>query len=172
MAADIGMLILRVFVGLQVASHGAQKVLGWFGGPGPEGTGAYFESLGFRPGRQFAVAAGASEMAGGLLLVLGFLTPLAAAIVVGVMLTAIATVHANKGFFVTEGGFELPLLLCVVALCVVFMGPGAVSLDGALRFGLSGWLWGVLAAAVGVLGAVGALAARGSVHRAGERISV
>ncbi|HEY3451593.1 MAG TPA: DoxX family protein [Myxococcales bacterium] len=171
MAADIGMLILRVFVGLQLASHGSQKLFGLFGGHGPAGTGGFFESLGFKPGRLFAVAAGAGEFGGGLLLALGWLTPLAAAAIVATMLTAIAVVHADKGFFATEGGFELPLLLAVIAVCVTFMGPGAISIDRALGWNLSGWLWGVIAAALGVLGAVASLAIRGIGHRAGERAS-
>ena len=171
MASDIGMLILRVFVGLQLASHGAQKLFGWFGGHGLEGTGGFFEGLGFKPGRHFALAAGAGELGGGLLLALGLLTPFAAAAIVAVMLTAIAVVHADKGFFATEGGFELPLLLAVSAVCITFVGPGAVSLDHAFGWNLSGWMWGVIGAALGVLGAVASLVLRGIGHRAGERAS-
>ena len=171
MAPDMGILLLRVFLGLQLASHGAQKLFGLFGGHGPAGTGKFFESLGFKPGRQFALVAGACELGGGALLALGWLTPLAAAAVVGVMLTAIATVHADKGFFAAEGGFELPLLVAVAALSIVFVGPGALSFDFALGWGLSGWLWGVVAAALGVLGTVGALILRGVGLRAGERAS-
>ncbi|MGC4118885.1 MAG: DoxX family protein [Myxococcales bacterium] len=170
MASDIGLLILRVFLGLQLASHGSQKLLGWFGGHGPSGTGKFFEGLGFLPGRYFAMAAGAGELGGGLLLALGLLTPFAAAVITAVMLTAIAVVHADKGFFATEGGFELPLLLAITAICITFIGPGAISLDHAFGLNLSGWLWGVIAAALGVLGAVSSLAIRGIGRRA-ERAS-
>src|SRR5262249_56742707 len=85
---DVGILLLRMTVGLAFAAHGGQKIFAWFGGYGPDGTGQFMEALGFRPGRRHALAAGFVELAGGLLLALGVLTPLAAALVPAVMVVA------------------------------------------------------------------------------------
>src|ERR1700681_1622968 len=95
---DIGLLILRLTVGLTLAAHGAQKLLGWFGGPGLDVTGQFLEMIGFVPGRRRALMAGLAETGGGLLLALGLLTPFAAAVVFGVMLVAAFSVHIKKGF--------------------------------------------------------------------------
>jgi putative oxidoreductase len=89
----LGLLILRLVVGVTLAAHGAQKLFGWFGGYGLAGTGGFMEQLGFHPGKRAALMAGLAEAAGGLLLALGAATPLAATLIVGVMLVAIATVH-------------------------------------------------------------------------------
>src|SRR5580765_1870434 len=97
---DLGLLILRVVVGLTLAAHGSQKLFGWFGGYGLAGTGSFLEQLGFRPGRVQAFLAGAAEAGGGLLLAAGLFTPLAAAAIVAVMFVAIVSVHWPKGFFV------------------------------------------------------------------------
>src|SRR5438876_11448049 len=96
---SIGLLILRLVVGLSLAAHGAQKLFGWFGGHGIAGTGQFLEQLGFRPGRPHAVQAGLAELVGGLFLATGFLTPAAAAAVVAVMVVAAVSVHVKKGFF-------------------------------------------------------------------------
>src|SRR5215813_8709872 len=96
---DAGLLIGRLVVGTLMAAHGAQKLFGWFGGYGLAGTGRFLEQLGFRPGPRAALMAGLSEAAGGLLLALGAATPLAATLVVGVMLVAVGSVHRPKGFF-------------------------------------------------------------------------
>ena len=156
---EIGLLVLRVVVGLLMAGHGAQKLFGKFGGHGIDGTGAFFESLGLQPGRRNAIAAGSAELAGGLLLALGLLTPLAAALIVAVMVTAIITVHGSKGPWVTESGFEYTLVLIAVAFAVTATGPGDVSADGALGLAsdLSGAGWAIGALALGVLGGVGAV---------------
>src|SRR6266480_4062665 len=100
---NLGLLVIRVVVGLLFVGHGTQKLFGWFGGYGPEGTGQFFESIGLRPGKRHAVAAGMSETTGGALLALGFLTPVAAALLTGVMATAIRTAHAGKGPWATDG---------------------------------------------------------------------
>jgi putative oxidoreductase len=97
---DIGLLLLRLTVGLTLAAHGTQKLLAWFGGPGLDGTGQFFEMLGFHPGRRYALMAGLAETGGGLLLALGLLMPLATTLVFSVMFVAVATVHIKKGFFV------------------------------------------------------------------------
>src|SRR3954447_162914 len=102
---DIALFVLRVVVGLFFVGHGAQKLFGAFGGHGLAGTAGFFETLGMRPGRRNAMAAGWAELGGGVLLVLGLLTPLAAAMLIAVMTVAIITVHGTKGPWVTEGGY-------------------------------------------------------------------
>ena len=101
---SVGLLILRLVVGLGLAAHGAQKLFGWFGGYGIAGTGQFLEGLGFRPGRLHAVQAGLAELIGGLLLAAGFLTPLGAAALVAVMLVAAVSVHFKGGYFAQSGG--------------------------------------------------------------------
>src|SRR5690349_2352743 len=101
---DFGLLLLRLTVGLTLAAHGAQK-LGWFGGPGLAAVGQMFEALGFHPGRRQALVASLVEIGGGLLIALGLLTPLGAALVLSVMLVAALSVHVKNGFFVSGGGF-------------------------------------------------------------------
>jgi putative oxidoreductase len=157
---DIGILLLRLALGLPLAAHGAQKVFGWFGGYGPDATGQFMETLGFRPGRRHAIAAGSVEIAGGVLLALGFLTPLGAALIASVMVVAAATVHARNGFFITSNGFEFNFVLGAAALSVAFTGPGAVSIDALLGYVTAGTTWGVGAALVAILGAIGQLAQR------------
>lgn len=122
-------LIARLILGLGVASHGAQKLFGWFGGPGPAGTGRFMEGLGFRPGVLFAVLAGCGELAGGLLLALGSLGGLGPALVILVMLVAIVTVHIDKGFYASGGGWELPAMVIAGALALDFGGMGSYTLD-------------------------------------------
>lgn len=158
---EFGILLLRVFLGLALAAHGSQKLFGWFGGSGPHGTGSFFAQLGFHPGRPMAILAGLGELGGGLLLALGFLTPLAAAAVIAVMLVAIVSVHASKGFFADQGGFELPLTNAVVAASIAFVGPGPVSMDNAVGITMAGADWGVVAILLGVVGAAVALGVRG-----------
>lgn len=157
---DIGILLLRVTVGLALAAHGSQKLFGWFGGYGPDATGQFMETLGFRPGRRHAVAAGSVELVGGLLFAIGFLTPVAAALIASVMVVAAATVHWKNGFFITTGGYEFNLVLGMAALSVAFTGPGALSLDHAVGFAPTGIAWGLGAAVLAVVGAVGQLAQR------------
>jgi putative oxidoreductase len=101
---DIGLLLLRLVVGLTVAAHGTQKLVGWFGGPGLSAIGQFFTVLGFPPGRRHALMAALGEIVSGVLLAAGLATPLAAAVLVSVMLVAIVTVHISKGFFAQNGG--------------------------------------------------------------------
>jgi putative oxidoreductase len=156
----IGLLLLRVTVGLTLAAHGVQKLFGWFGGYGPDGTGRFLESLGFFPGKRHAVMAGAAETLGGLLLAVGLLTPLAAVFVISVMFVAVAAVHISKGFFVFNNGYEYNLVLSVAALAVAFTGPGALSLDALFGLPLSGGLWGAAALIGGVAGGAFQMAQR------------
>jgi len=149
---SIGLLILRLAVGLSLAAHGAQKLFGWFGGYGIAGTGQFLEQLGFRPGRLYAAQAGIAEVAGGLFLAAGILTPAAAATVVAVMLVAAVSAHIKNGFFAHNGGYEYTLVLGAAALALAFTGPGALSLDRALGIDWSGEIWGLAALAVGLIG--------------------
>jgi putative oxidoreductase len=150
-----GILFLRVIVGLLFFAHGAQKLFGWFGGPGPRGTAGFFGSLGFR--RQhalpMAVMAGLSEAAG-VLFALGFLTPFAALAMASVMVVAVGTVHFRNGIWATNGGYEFNLVLWSVAIAVAASGPGRFSIDGALGWvdNLAGVWWGVGVLVVSLLG--------------------
>ena len=145
---DTGLLILRLVVGVALVGHGTQKLFGWFGGDGRRGTGAFFELLGYRPGVLFAVIAGLSETGGGTLLALGLLTPLAGATIVGVMLNA-AWALRERGPWVTNGGWEYPVVLATVGASVALTGPGSVSVDNALSLEWSTG-WGVAGVALGV----------------------
>jgi len=148
---DTGLLLARVVLGLLMAAHGSQKLFGWFGGYGLAGTGGFFESLGFRPGRLFAGAAGFTETTGGLLLALGLLGPLGPAMIISVMVVAIATVHWAGGVFAQNNGFELPLLYAVGAASIALIGYGAYSIDAVLQLSWSETvIWAVLA--LGVIG--------------------
>jgi putative oxidoreductase len=158
---DLGLLLGRLVLGLLMAAHGAQKAFGWFGGYGLAGTSGFFQQLGFRPGRLFAATAAATEIAGGLLLAAGLLTPVAAALLVSVMIVAAVTVHLPQGLFAQNNGIEVPLLYGIGAAALAFTGAGRYSLDAAL--GLDAlWTPTVIAAslAIGVAGALGNLAIR------------
>jgi putative oxidoreductase len=150
----IGLLLLRLVVGAIFIGHGAQKLLGWFGGGGPEGTAGMMGTLGYRSARTMALLAGAAEALGGLLLLLGLFTPFACAAIIGVMTNAILAVHAPKGFWNTRGGIEFPLTLLVVAAALGFMGPGRISLDRALGIVLKGPATGIVALLAGILAGV------------------
>ena len=159
--ASTGLLIARLVLGTLIVAHGGQKLFGWLGGYGLTGTGGFFEQLGFRPGRAFAAAASVSEIAAGVLLVLGFLGPIGPALLLSVMIVAAVSVHWNHGLFAATNGIEVPLLYGTGAVTLALTGPGAYSLDAALgldRLLSPGLEWAVLAA--GVLAAVVNLAAR------------
>lgn len=156
----LGLLILRLVVGLTMAAHGAQKLFGWFGGYGLQGTGGFLEQLGFVPGRRHALFAGLAEFIGGLLLALGLATPAAAALIVSVMFVAVATVHLKHGYFNSNQGYEYNLTLAVVALSIAIMGPGPVSLDAVFGIHDAGPVWGLAALLAGVIGGVVQLAGR------------
>jgi putative oxidoreductase len=156
----VGLLILRIVVGLILGAHGAQKLFGWFGGRGMEGTSGMLNSLGFSPARGHAVLNGVSEVGGGLLLAVGLFTPFAAAAIIGVMVVAIATVHWTNGFFVTQGGYEFNLALIGGAAALAFIGPGSFSLDHAFGIALRGGGWGLAALLIATVAAGGVLGMR------------
>jgi len=148
---SIGLLLLRVIVGGLFVGHGTQKLFGWFGGHGLDGTGAWMESLGFRRGRVWAAVGGLAESLGGLLLALGFLTPLAAAAIVGVMTTATMAVHLRNGVWNTNGGYELPLVYAAAATAIAFMGPGAYSVDRLIGLSIEPVTSGLVALVLGLV---------------------
>ncbi|MET9427108.1 MULTISPECIES: DoxX family membrane protein [unclassified Streptomyces] len=127
---DLGLFLLRVGTGSVLAAHGTQKLFGWFGGGGIAGTSKAMEAMGFRPGRQSAIAAGLGEAGGGTLLALGLATPAAGAIAAGAMAGAVS-VHAPAGFFNQSGGFEYPAFLGFTAAALGMAGAGRFSLDHA-----------------------------------------
>lgn len=129
---NIGLLIIRLVVGLLFVGHGAQKLFGWFGGYGLKGTGGWFESIGMKPGVTVALFAGLAELIGGILFVLGLLTPLAAIMIAGTMVMAIAKVHAQNGLWATSNGYEYNLTLIAVAIGIALIGPGKYALDAFL----------------------------------------
>ncbi|MGW7575045.1 DoxX family protein [Streptomyces sp. NPDC054765] len=153
LGADLGLLLLRLTVGLIMAGHGAQKLFGLFGGHGLAATGKGFAALGYHPGQFFACLAGVSEFLGGLGLAAGLLTPLAAAALIGVMINAMAT-SASQGLWAMTGGIEYPLTIAVVALTVAATGPGRFALDRPFR-----WRDGGLRSAAFALGLGGLCAA-------------
>ena len=157
---DIGLLLLRLVVGLTLAAHGSQKLFGWFGGGGVDGTAPWMEHLGFVPGRRSGVMAGLAEFGGGVLLALGAATPVAAAVLLGVMVVAIFSVHLKQGFFVSNGGYEFPMVLALAALSVAFTGPGRLSVDALVGLDLAGVGWGCAALFVGLVGSGIQLASR------------
>ena len=150
---DLGRLFLRGVVGPLFVGHGTQKLFGWFDGHGPDGTAGFFESLGLRPGKRHATAAGWAETAGGALLTLGAFTPLAQTLITGTMVTAIRKVHAQNGPWVTQNGFEYNLTLIALTAALTETGPGRPSIDEALfGDGLKGKGWSLAALAAGIAG--------------------
>ncbi|MYX01492.1 MULTISPECIES: DoxX family membrane protein [unclassified Streptomyces] len=127
---DLGLLALRVGTGAVLAAHGSQKLAGWFGGGGIQGTTAAMEAMGFHPPKHSAVAAGLGEAGGGVLLALGLATPAAGAAAAGAMAGAVA-VHAPAGFFAQGGGYEYPAFLGFTAAAIGLAGPGRYSVDHA-----------------------------------------
>jgi len=153
---DIAALLLRLAVGPMLFTHGYNKV---FGKGGLQGTTGWFESLGLRPAHVHARMAAATEIGAGTLITLGAASPLPAAAAIGLMTTAARTDHKGKGFFVFKGGWEYTGVVSVVAAVMAALGPGRISVDGALGQHRSGIKWAVLAVLIGVLSSAGLLAA-------------
>jgi putative oxidoreductase len=153
---DVGLLILRLVLGLTLAAHGFNK---FFGGGRIPGTARWFESIGMKPGKFHATVAATTEMAAGLGLAAGLLTPIPAAGFVSLMLVAAWTVHRANGFFIVKEGWEYNLVLAVSAVAVATLGAGRLSLDW-LIFGknwFDGWPGLAISAGLGLAGAVGQL---------------
>ena len=150
----LGKLMLRATIGGYFFGHGMQKLTGWFGGHGPEGTGQFFEQVGLRPGRESALVAGAAEAGGGSLLALGLCTPAAVSMLTGVMTNAIRHVHWKNGLWNTDGGIELPALVLAALASLADSGPGRFSLDEALGIRLRGPVVTALAMGAGAAGAI------------------
>ncbi len=127
--SGLGYPLIRFITGLVLMPHGAQKLFGWFGGRGIEGTAAGFAKMGLEPALPLATVVGVTEFFGGLLIAIGLLTRPAAIGVVVIMAVAVFHVHLKNGFFWFNGGYEYPLLWGVVALAIVFCGGGALSVD-------------------------------------------
>ena len=127
-----GLLALRVPVGIIFIAHGAQKLFGWFGGYGLEGTGGFFATLGLEPGYLMALLTGSAEFFAGLALVVGFLVRPAAAALAFTMLVAIFAVHFEGGLFLSNDGYEFALALLAASVALLFNGGGRISVDGRL----------------------------------------
>ena len=160
-AYDLGLLILRLVLGLTMAARGYKK----FAGPGGiKGTANWFDSIGMRPGAMHARLAGITELGAGLGLAAGFLTPVMAAAFVALMLVAAWTVHRGNGFFITDSGWEYNLVLAASALAVAAVGPGRYSLDYRLFAGtriyhyVHAWPGLTTAVGLGVAAGLGQLA--------------
>jgi putative oxidoreductase len=154
---DVGLLVLRLALGVTLAAHGYNK---FFGGGRIPGTARWFESIGMKPGKFHATVAATTEMSAGLGLAAGLLTPIPAAGFVSLMLVAAWTVHRHNGFFIVKEGWEYNLVLAVSAIAVATIGAGRLSLDW-LIFGhnwLDGWTGLALSAGLGLAGAIGQLA--------------
>src|SRR6202165_1007801 len=136
MMTAIGLLILRLGIGLIIAAHGAQKLFGVWGGPGMTKWSQSVQRLRIRPAHPWAWVAALSEFGGGLLLALGLLSPLGSLAIAGSMLVAVATVHWTRGFWSTKGGYEFNLTLLAAVTAIALAGPGTYSLDRAIGFHL------------------------------------
>jgi putative oxidoreductase len=156
---NAGRLLARLTIGGLFVGHGTQKLFGWFGGPGRQGTEQTMEQLELRPARRHALAAGVSETVGGGLLALGALTPAASALLSGTMFTAIRKVHFPKGLWNTGGGYEYNLTLIAAIAALVECGPGSPSVDRALGVERWGSGWALASVAAGALGSAAAIEA-------------
>ncbi|GAB2683803.1 DoxX family protein [Nocardia thraciensis] len=153
--SDVGLLVLRLFFGGLLAAHGAQKLFGWFNGPGLDATNTMFDQMGYNPGKLFGTLAGLSELTGGILLLLGLLTPLAAAIALGTMVNAINATWASGLFGGTGGpGYEMALLFGIAAAALGFTGPGRYSLDHGRPWERKGVVWGAAAVVLAIVAGV------------------
>lgn len=163
MTLGIGLLVLRLTLGLLLVGHACQKLFGWFSGPGLAGAASWFDLSGYRPGRAMVLLAGACELIGGVALAAGISTPVAAAVVIGVMLAA-AAVHAPHGLWASNGGFELPAFFALTATALTWTGAGEYSVDGWLD---ASWSWKISAAAtaIGVVAGAVAILARAVANR-------
>ena len=147
-----GRLIGRTVIGGLFVGHGTQKLFGWFEGPGLDGATQMMDKLELKPGRRNAMAAAVAETAGGALLALGALTPIAGSLITSTMVTAIRKVHAPNGPWNTNGGYEYNLALIAAVAALVECGPGSPSVDRALGIETSGTAWALASVAAGAAG--------------------
>ncbi len=155
MEISLGLLVLRVMIGLLLAGHGAQKLFGWFGGHGFAGTVGFLQAQGFKPAGFWTLLGVLGEFAGGLLLALGFLSPLGAIAIFASMLMAVLKFHWKQGLWSTQGGYEYPLVLAILGLVLGWLGVGSYSLDALLGIALPQaifWIGVVAAIIVDVIG--------------------
>lgn len=134
--AGLAALALRVPVGIILAAHGAQKLFGWFGGYGLEGTGQWMASIGLEPGYWMALLAGSAEFFGGLFLIFGLLTRPAAVVNAVTMLVAIFSVHFEHGLFLSNNGYEFALALFAATLALAIQGAGSYAVDNTIATNL------------------------------------
>ena len=153
---DVALLVLRVVAGATMFAHGAQKAFGWWGGPGPAGWTGFIGKMGFRPAPLFSALSIGAELSGAVLL-LGFLTPLVAALLVGHVIVIIGKAHFKNGFWNANQGYEFALSLLAAVVAVLLAGPGVISVDGLIGFSLAPDVRLVLLA-IGLAGGFGTLA--------------
>lgn len=151
----MGILLLRLVFGGLLTAAGLQKLFGWFGGQGLTATGALFGDIGYRPGVFFAAVAGTLEAVGGMLLLLGLVTPLACAIVLGVMINAVA-VTWSAGLF-SPTGYQTALLYATAAVAIACLGAGRLALDHGRVWHREGPAWAAASVGLGVASAVAVL---------------
>ncbi len=154
---DLALLVLRLGVGLTFAAHGAQKIFGWWGGPGLSAWKGAIAHMGFRPVTLFAAVSALAELGGGLFLAAGLFTPIAGAVLIGQSVVIIGHVHWPKGFFNTKGGYEFPLVLALGAVALTLIEAGAWSVDATIGFSLDANLR-VALVILGILGGLISLA--------------
>jgi putative oxidoreductase len=164
----LGLLILRLVIGLTMAAHGAQKLFGWWGGPGMTNWTAGMTRMRLRPAMAWAWISVLGELLGGIGLAVGLLIPLPNLAIAGAMLVAIALVHWPKGFFNSKGGFEFNLSILAAITAIALVGPGAYSLDAALRIHLPEPVTLIVGAIMVVIGVGVALGTRKAPEPAAE----